>query len=76
MVIVAGYRTQFVAPELPLQALDRVDLSDVGRVWFFSTAFNPAAAADIRKALVKSGLRHADSPPGGPQPYLSVFERR
>jgi hypothetical protein len=76
MVIVAGYRTQFVAPELPLQALDRVDLSDVGRVWFFSTAFNPAASADIRKAIVKSGLRHADSPPGGPQPYLSVFERR
>ena len=75
MVIVSGRRSQFVATELPVEPIERVNLAAVRRVWFFATPFNPGGAADIRKILIEAGFSRVAEPAWGQQPHLTVFER-
>lgn len=75
-IIMVGTRTRFVAPELPVEPLEEVNLAEVSRVWFFSTSFNSAGAAAIRSSLTKAGFNRVPEPAWGTQPFLTVFERR
>jgi hypothetical protein len=76
VVIVSDIRPAWTPRETPLTRLHEVNLSGIERVWFFWTAHNPDNVADIRAHVVAQGFRELAEPPGGPRPFLSVFDRR